>query len=106
MGEARPGSVRLAPGRKRMHDTIRMASCNAKSALARLLRPHYGRAEDEARSLLREAFASSADFKVVGRELHVRLEALSAPKRTRAIASLCQVAHGERGADKSGSSIP
>ena len=58
-------------------------------ALARLLAPHYARADDEARPLLREAFASPADLQVAGDELHVRIEALSAPRRTRAIAALC-----------------
>ena len=66
LGEARPGSVRLAPERKRIHDAIRMATCNAESALARLLGPHYARADDEARTLLREAFSIPADLQVVG----------------------------------------
>ena len=90
LGEARPGSVRLAPERKRIHDAIRMATYNAESALARMIRPHYARADDEARTLLREAFSSPADLEVVGCELHVRLDPLSAPRRTRAIAGLCQ----------------
>ena len=90
LGEARPGSVRLAPERKRIHDAIRMATYNAESALARLVGPHYARADDEARTLLREAFSSPADLQVVGGELHVRLDPLSAPRRTRAIAGLCQ----------------
>ncbi len=89
LGEVRPDAVRLAPERKRIHDAIRMASYNAESALARLLAPHYARAGDEARSLLREAFRTPADLKVVGDELHVRLSPLSAPRRTRAIAGLC-----------------
>ena len=90
LGEARPGSVRLAPERKRIHDAIRMATYNAESALARLVGPHYARADDEARTLLREAFSSPADLQVVGGELHVRLDPLSAPRRTRAIAGLCE----------------
>ena len=89
LGEARPGSVRLAPERKRIDDAIRMATYNAESALARLLAPHYARADDEARSLLREAFACSADLQVADNELHVRIDPLSAPRRTRAIAALC-----------------
>jgi len=48
-GETRPGSVRLAPERKRIHDAIRMATYNAESALARMVGPHYARADDEAR---------------------------------------------------------
>ena len=67
-----------------------MATYNAESALARLVGPHYARADDEARTLLREAFSSPADLQVVGPELHVRLDPLSAPRRTRAIAGLCQ----------------
>ncbi|MGH9000761.1 MAG: hypothetical protein ACRDY7_15385, partial [Acidimicrobiia bacterium] len=39
--------------RKRIHDAIRMAVYNATSALARLVGPHYARAQDEARTLLR-----------------------------------------------------
>ena len=89
LGEVRPHAVRLAPERKRIHDAIRMATYNAESALARMLAPHYARAEDEARSLLREAFRTPADLEVVADELHVRLAPLSAPRRTRAIAALC-----------------
>jgi len=90
LAEVRPDAVRLAPERKRIHDAVRMATYNAESALARLLAPHYARAEDEARSLLREAFRSPADLEVTGDELNVRLSPLSAPRRTRAIAALCE----------------
>jgi len=90
LGEVRPESVRLAPERKRIHDAVRMATYNAESALARLLGPYDGRAENEARTLLREAFRTPADLEVLGNELHVRLDPLSAPRRTRAIAGLCE----------------
>lgn len=50
----------------------------------------HSRAEDEGRSLLREVFGSPADLEVVGDELHVRINALSVPRRTRAIAALCE----------------
>jgi len=90
LGLARPQAVRMAPERKRIHDAIRMATYNAESALARLLAPHYARADDEARSLLREAFGAPADLEVVDNKLHVRLDPLSAPRRTAAIAGLCQ----------------
>jgi transposase len=89
LSQARPESVRLAPERKRIHDAIRMATYNAESALARLLAPHYPRAADEARSLLRETFRAPADLQVAGDQLHVHLNPLSAPRRTRAIAALC-----------------
>ncbi|MGI8685439.1 MAG: putative transposase [Acidimicrobiales bacterium] len=89
LGDSHPAAARLDPERKRIHDAIRMATYNAESALARLLAPHYCRAEDEARSLLREIFRSPADLRVVGHELHVGIKPLSAPRRTRALAGLC-----------------
>ena len=89
LAQVRPDAVRLAPERKRIHDAIRMATYNAESTLARLLNPHYARADDEARTLLREAFRTPADLQIVGNELHIRIHPLSAPRRTRAIAALC-----------------
>jgi len=89
LGEVRPTAMRLDDERKRLHDAVRMATWNAESAIATALGAHYARAEDEAHSLLAEAFSASADLEVKGDELHVRLEALSAPRRSRAIASLC-----------------
>lgn len=90
LAQARPDAVRLAPERKRLHDAVRIATYNAESALARLLAPHYRRADDEARSLLREAFRAPADLELIGDQLHVRLSPMSAPRRTRAIAALCE----------------
>jgi len=89
LGELHPDAVLHHGERKRIHDAVRMATYNAETVLARLLTPHYARADDEARSLLREALRSPADLQVVGNELHVRVNALSAPRRTRAIAALC-----------------
>ena len=89
LGDVRPDAVRLDDDRKRLHDAVRMATWNAEHALARALGPHYARAEDEAHSLLSEAFSASADLEVTGNHLHVRIEPLSAPRRSRAIASLC-----------------
>ncbi|MGH9105155.1 MAG: putative transposase, partial [Acidimicrobiales bacterium] len=90
LGEARPGALRLDDERKRLHDAVRMATWNAEHALARALEPYYARAEDEAHSLLGEVFSASADLEVTSGQLHVRLEPLSAPRRSRAIASLCK----------------
>ena len=89
LGEVYPDAMRLSPERKRLHDAIRMATYNATTALCRLLAPHYRRAEDEGRTLLLEALRSPADLEVIGDELHVRINALSAPRRSRAIAALC-----------------
>ena len=57
--------------------------------MARLLRPHYARGDDEARALLREAFTLSGDLQITGSTLHVRLDPASAPRRSRALAALC-----------------
>lgn len=51
---------------------------------------HYRRADDEAHSLLRETFRASGDIEVLGDTLHVRLDGLSAPRRSRAIAAVCE----------------
>lgn len=90
LGEIHPDAQRLHPERKRIHDTIRMAVYNATSATARLLAPHYARADDEARMILKEAFRSAGDLQIQGDELHVAINPLSAPRRTRAIAALCE----------------
>ena len=79
LGEARPDAVRLDDERKRIHDAIRMATWNAETVLGRMLAPHYRRAEDDAHSLLAEAFKTSADLEIIGDKLHVRLEPLLGP---------------------------
>lgn len=89
LGSIRPGAMRLDDERKRIHDATRMAAWNAEHTLARALGAHYARAEDEAHSLLAEAFSASADLQIIGQELHVRIESLSSPRRSRAIAALC-----------------
>jgi transposase len=89
IGETRPEAARHNGEHKRLVDAIRMATYNAESALVRLLAPHYARAVDEARSLLREAYAAPADIRLVDNQMHVTLNPLSAPHRTRAIAALC-----------------
>ena len=85
------GSEMCIRDSKRLVDAIRMATYNAESALARQLAPHYPRAHHEARSLLHEAFATPADIRTDHGRMHVRLNPLSAPRRTRAIAGLCEV---------------
>jgi transposase len=89
VGELHPDSRRLDPERKRIHDAVRLATYNAESALARLLAGHYPRAHHEARTLLREIFTAPADLQIIDSNLHVRVNPLSAPRRTRALAGLC-----------------
>jgi len=85
----RPDARRLDDERKPMNDAVRMATWNTESTLARALGRHDARAEDEAHSLLAEAFKTSGDLEVIGDELHVRLDPLSSPRRSWAIAGLC-----------------
>ena len=44
----------------------------------------------EARALLREAFYSADDLQIINGVLEVRIEPLTAPRCTRALASLCE----------------
>jgi transposase len=90
VGDIRPDAARLDAEHKRLVDAIRMATYNTESSLARLLAGHYRRAHHEARSLLHETFATPADIRLVDGRMHITLNPLSAPHRTRAIAGLCQ----------------
>lgn len=89
LGQVRPGSRLLETERKLLTHAIRMSAYNTESALARLLRPHYARGDDEARALLREAFTLSGDLQITDNTLHVRLDPASAPRRSNALAALC-----------------
>ncbi len=89
LGHVRPDSRLLETERKLLTHAIRMSAYNSESALARLLRPHYSRGDDEARALLREAFTLPGDLQIIGHTLHVRLDPASAPRRSNALAALC-----------------
>ena len=89
LGQVRAGSRLLETERKLLTHAIRMSAYNSESALARLLRPHYARGDDEGRALLREAFTLSGDLHVIGDTLHVRPDPASAPRRSKALAALC-----------------
>lgn len=89
LASVRPEATVLDEERKLVTHAIRMATFNAESALARLLAPHFR--TDEARSPLREAFNTPGDLLVHDGVLDVRLDPLSAPRRTRALAALCEV---------------
>lgn len=86
----RPGARLLEEERKLLTHAIRMAAYNAESTLARMLAPHYARADDEARALLREAFTLTGDIQIHHGQLHVRLDPATAPRRSRALAALAQ----------------
>ena len=90
LGEIAPDARLLDTETKLVTHACRIAAYNTESALARLLAPHYARAADEARSLLREAFTLPGDLQIVDGRLHVTLNPASAPRRTRALAALCE----------------
>ncbi len=66
-----------------------MAAYNAETTLARVLGGHYARAGDEAYALIREALTSSGDIHIGNGELLMRLDPLTAARRTQALAALC-----------------
>ena len=81
--------VRLDAETKQITHAIRMAACNAETILARALDGHYARARDEAYALIREALATSGDIHPGPGQLLIRLDPLTAPRRTQAMAALC-----------------
>ncbi len=90
LGDLAPDMVRLDAETKQITHAIRMAAYNAETILARALDGHYARAGDEAYALIREALATSGDICPGPGQLLVRLDPLTAPRRTRALAALCE----------------
>ena len=96
LSEHNPGMVRLDTETKLITHAIRMAAYNAETILARALDGCYSRAGDEAYALIREALTTSGDIIPDGQTLHVRLDPLTAPRRTRALACLCDQLNATR----------
>ena len=90
LAEHNPDMVKLDTETKLITHAIRMTACNTETILARALTGHYARAGDEAYALIREALHTSGDITTRGNVLHIRLDPLSAPRRTRALAALCE----------------
>ena len=89
LGELAPDMARLDAETKQVTHAIRMAAYNAETALARALDGHYARAGDEAYALIREALTISGDICPGPGQLLIRLDPLTAPRRTQALAALC-----------------
>ena len=89
LGEIAPDMIRLEAEVKQITHAIRMAACNAETALARALDGHHARAGEEACALIREALTGSGDIIPGHGELLIRLDPLTAPRRTQALAALC-----------------
>ncbi len=90
LGDLAPDMVRLDAETKQITHAIRMAAYNAETILARALDGHYARARHEAYALIREALATSGDICPGPGHLLIRLDPLTAPRRTQALAALCE----------------
>jgi hypothetical protein len=91
LAQIAPDARLLDTETKLLTHACRIAAYNAESALARLIAPHYARANDEARSLIREALTCAGDLHLTNGKIHVKLNPLSAPRRTRALAAMCEL---------------
>jgi transposase len=89
LGDLAPDMVRLDAETKQITHAIRMAAYNAQTLLARALDGHYARAADEAYALIREALTATGDIIPSPGHLLIRLDPLTAPRRTQALAALC-----------------
>jgi hypothetical protein len=89
LGTLAPDMVRLDTETKQITHAIRMAAYNAQTVLVRALHGHYARASDEAYAVIREALTTSGDICPGPGELLIRLDPLTAPRRTQALAALC-----------------
>ena len=89
LGTLAPDMIRLDAETEQITHAIRMAACNAETTLARALDGHYARAGDEAYALIREALTVSGDICPGNGKLLIRLDPLTAPRRTQALAALC-----------------
>ncbi|KJF16390.1 hypothetical protein AXFE_27700 [Acidithrix ferrooxidans] len=88
LNSIRPEAVLMDEERKLVTHAIRMSTYKAESALARMIAPICPM--DEARALLREAFNCAGDLQIVDGALEIRIDPLSAPRRTSVLVSLCE----------------
>ncbi len=94
--EHHPDMVRLDTETKLITHATRMAAYNTETALARALNENCARAAGEAYTLIREALRASGDIIPGNGMLTIRLDPLSAPRRTKAIAALCDQLNATR----------
>lgn len=87
---ARGEVIKLSVERKHLTDLFKMVAYQAECDLLRLLAPHYRRADDEGRALVRSALATAGDIAVTDHELHVSLHPLSSPHRTKTLTAICE----------------
>jgi transposase len=90
LAQHNPDMIRLDAETKLIMHAVKMAAFNAETTLARALHGNYARAADEAYALIREALTTSGDIIPARNTLTIRLDPLSAPRRTHAIAAICE----------------
>jgi hypothetical protein len=92
LAQVNPGQQVLDIETKLIHHAVRIAAYNTARSLARgiVTATGYTRAADEAHTLIRTALTGSGDIIPDHDTLHIRLDPLSAPRHTAAIAELCQ----------------
>ena len=81
--------MKLAVERKHLTNLLKTMAYQAESDLLQLVGPHYRRAEDEGRTLIQTALASTAEIEVTETELRVRLAPLSSGHRSGALTAVC-----------------
>ena len=98
MSQVNPGQHVLDTETKLIHHAIRIAAYNTMRSLARAIvtAAGYTRADVEANTVIRTALAGSGDIIPEHDALHIRLDPLSAPRRTAAIAELCHALNDTR----------
>jgi transposase-like protein len=89
LGTLAPDMMRLEAEIKQITHAIRMTAYNAETTLARTLNGYYARAGDEAYAVIREALTASGDIHPRPSQLLIQLDPLTALRRTRALAALC-----------------
>jgi hypothetical protein len=83
------GAVQPCVEVRRLMHVFRIAAHRAESALLELLRPHFADWRHEGRALTRTILHSSGHLRVTDTELHVTLDPLASPYKTRALTALC-----------------
>ncbi len=74
---------------RRLMHVFRIVAHRAESALLELIRPHFPDWRHEGRALTRTILHSSGHLRVTDTELHVTLDPLASPYKTRALTALC-----------------
>jgi len=76
---------------------IKLVAYQAENELARLIAPHYRRADLEGRTLVQTALASAADIKVTDSELALAAARAPTHRKTRSTPALLHASPGENG---------